>query len=109
MGYRQRSPKVGRDGGNGGNGNNGRNPCAPNHHAPFHRSHTRLTNTAETLNARYVRKRSCLGCDRVFLSNGPWNRFCPECTDKNSADSYRPYHLSPELSDVKQRYSRHDR
>lgn len=24
-------------------------------------------------------ERACLACDRVFTSNGPWNRICPKC------------------------------
>ena len=28
--------------------------------------------------------RSCLGCGRMFLSSGPWNRFCPRCKKRTA-------------------------
>jgi len=27
--------------------------------------------------------RVCLSCDRPFLSEGPWNRICPRCSERN--------------------------
>ena len=29
------------------------------------------------------RLRTCLGCDQPFSSEGPWNRLCGECRDRN--------------------------
>jgi len=31
----------------------------------------------------HVGPRICLSCDRVFLSEGPWNRICPRCSERN--------------------------
>jgi len=31
----------------------------------------------------------CLGCDRPFLSDGPWNRICPRCGQRNDGASRR--------------------
>jgi hypothetical protein len=28
-----------------------------------------------------VKERSCLRCDHVFLSDGPYNRLCPSCRE----------------------------
>ena len=28
--------------------------------------------------------RECLSCDRTFLSEGPWNRTCPRCAERNA-------------------------
>lgn len=30
-----------------------------------------------------VRKRMCLSCVKPFLSEGPWNRICPRCSERN--------------------------
>jgi len=32
-----------------------------------------------------VGARICLSCDRSFLSEGPWNRICPRCSERNVA------------------------
>ena len=37
-----------------------------------------------------VRKRGCLRCDKKFVSEGPWNRFCPRCEIKNEGISFSP-------------------
>lgn len=39
---------------------------------------------------RKLTKRSCLRCDRDFMSDGIHNRVCPNCRDsnKNFADMY---------------------
>ena len=29
--------------------------------------------------------RTCLGCNEKFLSEGPWNRMCPACSDRQAA------------------------
>lgn len=31
-----------------------------------------------------VEYRTCLCCNRNFLSEGPWNRFCTKCTRKRN-------------------------
>ena len=31
----------------------------------------------------HVAARLCLSCDRSFLSEGPWNRICPRCGERN--------------------------
>ncbi|NQT51313.1 hypothetical protein HQ576_04650 [bacterium] len=30
-----------------------------------------------------VGTRVCLSCNRRFLSEGPWNRICPHCSERN--------------------------
>ena len=30
-----------------------------------------------------VKMRECLSCDISFLSEGPWNRICPRCSEKD--------------------------
>jgi len=32
--------------------------------------------------------RTCLACGSAFLSEGPWNRICPSCSERNDAYSY---------------------
>ncbi|MFP4057678.1 MAG: hypothetical protein ACLF0G_12500 [Candidatus Brocadiia bacterium] len=32
-----------------------------------------------------VAMRTCLACDRPFLSEGPWNRICPRCSERNGS------------------------
>lgn len=32
-----------------------------------------------------VATRVCLSCSRSFLSEGPWNRICPRCAERNVA------------------------
>ena len=84
----------------------GTNGATHGHHAPFHRTRTRLTSAAAAVNERFVKRRTCLGCDRPFRSNGPWNRFCPQCTERNSPDAYRTYHVSDELGTLRDYHSR---
>jgi hypothetical protein len=31
----------------------------------------------------HVGPRICLSCDHSFLSEGPWNRICPRCGERN--------------------------
>jgi predicted nucleic acid-binding Zn ribbon protein len=33
----------------------------------------------------HVATRVCLSCNRRFLSEGPWNRICPFCSERNVA------------------------
>lgn len=33
----------------------------------------------------HVGMRICLSCDAPFLSEGPWNRICPRCSERNVA------------------------
>jgi hypothetical protein len=32
--------------------------------------------------------RTCLACGSTFLSEGPWNRICADCSERNDAYSY---------------------
>jgi hypothetical protein len=32
-----------------------------------------------------VATRLCLSCERLFLSEGPWNRICPQCSERHIA------------------------
>lgn len=32
--------------------------------------------------------RTCLSCGSSFMSEGPWNRICNGCSERNSAYSY---------------------
>ena len=47
------------------------------------RNNTRALLAAETdriiAQRRGVKNRICLSCDGEFLSQGPWNRICPDC------------------------------
>ena len=36
----------------------------------------------------HVAPRICLSCSHPFLSEGPWNRICGNCSERNSAYSY---------------------
>ena len=38
--------------------------------------------------------RSCLSCNKMFLSEGPWNRICVNCTERNASVSARSYGAS---------------
>ena len=38
--------------------------------------------------------RSCLSCNKMFLSEGPWNRICPNCSERNASVSARSYGAS---------------
>lgn len=33
----------------------------------------------------HVASRICLACGQPFLSEGPWNRICPHCSERNVA------------------------
>lgn len=34
---------------------------------------------------KHVGMRNCLACNQPFLSEGPWNRICPRCSERNVA------------------------
>ncbi len=36
-------------------------------------------------------KRVCLRCDRVFMSEGIYNRICPNCRESNANIAMYPY------------------
>jgi len=38
--------------------------------------------------------RACLSCGKRFLSEGPWNRICTHCTERNASVSARAYSTS---------------
>jgi hypothetical protein len=38
-----------------------------------------------------VAVRTCLSCNKRFLSEGPWNRICPNCSERNASVSARSY------------------
>jgi hypothetical protein len=38
--------------------------------------------------------RNCLSCSSSFMSEGPWNRICPSCGDRNDNFSYSRAHGS---------------
>jgi len=38
--------------------------------------------------------RRCLSCNKKFLSEGPWNRICPHCSERNSSVSARSFGAS---------------
>jgi len=52
-------------------------PCAKRYHARKARRQRRKSGRRPGTKPKL---RTCLGCDRKFASEGPWNRFCPECT-----------------------------
>ena len=35
--------------------------------------------------------RSCLSCNKMFLSEGPWNRICSNCSERNASVSAKSY------------------
>lgn len=39
--------------------------------------------------------RTCLSCGRTFLSEGPWNRICSSCCERNNLYSYVRSHGNP--------------
>ncbi len=41
-----------------------------------------------------VGQRTCLSCDKPFLSEGPWNRICPRCEEGNSSTPPRAIPVS---------------
>ena len=43
----------------------------------------RRTAAIEAHGGPQVAVRICLSCDRPFLSEGPWNRICPRCGERN--------------------------
>lgn len=43
--------------------------------------------------------RSCLRCDKDFLSEGPWNRICGPCKTKNKVQM-QAHPLTGRLRDV---------
>ena len=43
----------------------------------------RRTAAIEARGGPQVAARICLSCDRPFLSEGPWNRICPRCGERN--------------------------
>jgi len=43
----------------------------------------RRTAAIEAKGGPEVATRICLSCDRAFLSEGPWNRICPHCSERN--------------------------
>jgi hypothetical protein len=56
----------------------------------------------EDLQARQARQapRRCLGpCGRLFPSEGPWNRICPECARRNRHRSVEAAPLPLHLAD----------
>ncbi|NQT20078.1 MAG: hypothetical protein HQ592_10270 [Planctomycetes bacterium] len=38
--------------------------------------------------------RRCLSCGKDFLSEGPWNRICPHCSERNASVSVRSFGAS---------------
>jgi len=38
-----------------------------------------------------IKPRTCLKCNKIFMSNGPYNRICPDCNEKNSFLSHKYY------------------
>lgn len=51
----------------------------------FTREKDRVNNLRKSLNLRESKqkKRTCLRCDRTFLSTGAGNRVCPVCVRRN--------------------------
>jgi len=53
----------------------------------------RRTEQLHTTGKRFRRQklRTCLGCNKEFMSGGPWNRFCQTCAQKNQARRMRVF------------------
>jgi hypothetical protein len=45
----------------------------------------RRTACLEAKGGPQVAVRICLSCEGSFLSEGPWNRICPRCAERNVA------------------------
>ena len=45
----------------------------------------RRTAAIEAKGGPHVGERLCLACGHSFLSEGPWNRICPHCSERNVA------------------------
>ena len=43
----------------------------------------RRTAAIEAKGGPQVAARVCLSCSHPFLSEGPWNRICPHCSERN--------------------------
>jgi len=52
------------------------------------RARERYMLAAQLRNTR-VKVRCCLACGDEFLSEGPWNRICPVCSERNGTYSPR--------------------
>ena len=53
----------------------------------------RKATTTLLMNKRRRRQklRTCLGCNKEFMSSGPWNRICAVCAQKNELHKIRVY------------------
>jgi len=47
-----------------------------------------------------VKMRTCLRCGSKFLSEGPWNRFCEDCAQRNAGLRFRQYSVPSEWPDT---------
>jgi len=45
----------------------------------------RRTAAIQARGGPHVARRYCLACNKPFLSEGPWNRICPHCSERNVA------------------------
>jgi hypothetical protein len=45
----------------------------------------RRTAAVEARGGPHMALRICLSCSHSFLSEGPWNRICPHCSERNVA------------------------
>ncbi len=53
------------------------------------RSRERYLAAAASVRRAKTGLRACLSCARSFLSEGPWNRICPQCAERNDLISSR--------------------
>ena len=58
-----------------------------NRHSAAERSRMRAQAYRRERMVKYA-PRPCLSCRSPFMSEGPWNRICPSCGERNSAYSY---------------------
>ena len=60
------------------------------------REHYKLNEkSSKTTPNSKAKPRICLSCDKTFLSEGPWNRICPRCSERNASlpPRAKPTHL----------------
>jgi len=50
----------------------------------------------DTNKIRFQKKRPCLKCEEKFLSQGPYNRICEECSLINEEIALNSYYVSSE-------------
>ena len=48
-------------------------------------NHRKYAAQSDAIRFRHRKTRVCLGCNKSFMSSGPWNRLCPVCKQKGGS------------------------